>query len=458
MRSLLLYTVTVTLALAAPLRADGPTGWRGDGSGRFPNASPPPEWSAARNVAWSTPLPSWSNASPAVSGRRVFVCAEPATLICVDAADGNILWERSNTYFDLLDPDEAARALHSFEQAQTLREQLSRLQRALRGAQSQLAGQPDDKQAQSLVADLTGQVEQLRQQIEELDAFEMPPTHATNGYSTPTPAADQRAVYAVFGTGVVACYDHDGNRRWIKRAGRPGAGHGYSSSPVLAGDLLLVLMGDLLALDTATGQERWRAPCRQRHGTPVLANWGEAQVAVTPDGDVLDVANGTVLAKNIGAVNYCAPIAHGDVVYFVEGRATAVRLTRGEDGKLEPKTLWRAELPADRYFASPVWHDGLLYALNNKGEFSVMDAATGEIVHQRTLDLGRGGTVFSSLAIAGNRLYATGENGTTIVMQADRDAKELARNQLTRLRSTPVFDGNRIFFRTRDTLYCIAAP
>lgn len=47
------------------------SGWCGDGSGVFADATPPTTWSPETNVVWRTPLPSTSNASPVVIAGRV---------------------------------------------------------------------------------------------------------------------------------------------------------------------------------------------------------------------------------------------------------------------------------------------------------------------------------------------------------------------------------------------------
>jgi hypothetical protein len=47
-------------------------GWRTDGTGRYPDAQPPTEWSAQSNVVWKTPLPKPSNATPILVGDRLF--------------------------------------------------------------------------------------------------------------------------------------------------------------------------------------------------------------------------------------------------------------------------------------------------------------------------------------------------------------------------------------------------
>ena len=51
---------------AATTHADTPIGWRTDGTGRYPKAKPPLEWSTKKNVVWKTPMPGWSGGTPVV--------------------------------------------------------------------------------------------------------------------------------------------------------------------------------------------------------------------------------------------------------------------------------------------------------------------------------------------------------------------------------------------------------
>jgi outer membrane protein assembly factor BamB len=91
--------------------ADGRIGFRGDGTGSFPDANPPVKWSATENVIWKTPMPGRSNSAPIVVGDRIFTCSEPGTLLCVSSTEGKILWSDTVTYFDYVpedDPEAAA--------------------------------------------------------------------------------------------------------------------------------------------------------------------------------------------------------------------------------------------------------------------------------------------------------------------------------------------------------------
>ena len=94
--------------LISPSNVQGDSGWRGDGTGRFPDAQPPKTWSKEANVVWKTELPSRSYASPALSHGRLFVLSEPATVICVDQQTGEILWQKKAGYAEALGEQKAA--------------------------------------------------------------------------------------------------------------------------------------------------------------------------------------------------------------------------------------------------------------------------------------------------------------------------------------------------------------
>ena len=94
-----------------------------------------------------------------------------------------------------------------------------------------------------------------------------------------------------------------------------------------------------------------------------------------------------------------------------------------------------------------------LYAANDQGLLTVLDAATGEEVYAERVNM-RGST-YPSISVAGNRLYVSSDTGATVVVQTGREYKELARNQLEPFRSSLVFDGKRVYVRTAKNLFCI---
>ena len=68
----------------------------------------------------------------------------------------------------------------------------------------------------------------------------------------------------------------------------------------------------------------------------------------------------------------------------------------------------------DRCYASPVYHDGLIYAVTRKGVLRVIDATNGTVVYRKKLGLKR--TRYPSVTLAGNTIYISGEKSPTICL------------------------------------------
>src|SRR5262245_20776875 len=98
----------------------------------------------------------------------------------------------------------------------------------------------------------------------------------TEGNSAaPSPSTDGKHVWAFLGTGVLACYDFDGNETWKinvqDRYGKLNIQFGMTSTPVLDGERLFLQLihGDgnpktreavVVCLDKSTGKELWQQP------------------------------------------------------------------------------------------------------------------------------------------------------------------------------------------------------
>jgi len=68
------------------------TGWRRNGSGVFPGATPPLECSEKQNLKWRTTVGKGLS-SPIVTGDRVVVVSEPGDLLCLNRGTGALLWK-----------------------------------------------------------------------------------------------------------------------------------------------------------------------------------------------------------------------------------------------------------------------------------------------------------------------------------------------------------------------------
>jgi outer membrane protein assembly factor BamB len=456
--------VLAAIALLAPLAGAEVVGWRTDATGRYPDADPPVEWSAEQHVVWSTPLPAWSNASPVIHGERIYLCAEPNTLLCLDRATGELRWRASNDVFETLPGDQAPAIRQQIAEAKPRLEEKQQVKNDLRRAQRILRRNKDNDEAKAKVERLEARLAELEEQLEPIAPYELPRTHNTNGYSSPTPVTDGRHVFALFGNGVAAAYDLEGNRRWITIVQKPTHGWGQSASPALADGTVVVLINELFGLDAATGEVRWTTPSRQSWASPIVIERGGRKLIVTPDGQVVNPADGAVIAEGLGRVQYNAPLPDGEMLYFIDGRegrglATATRFALDDAGQPVVEKRWERELPGSRYYASAVVHDGLIYAVSREETFTVLDAADGTTVYERELNLSdnKKNSVYPSVTLAGDYLYLSSENGRTIVIKPGREYEQVAANQIEGFRGSPVFLEDKLYLRGFKRMWCFGS-
>jgi hypothetical protein len=77
-------------------------GFRGDGTGVFPDSKPPTDFdeTTGKNILWKAPLPNWGYSCPVPVGNRVLFMVEPGCegitwpeLHCFDAESGSLVWK-----------------------------------------------------------------------------------------------------------------------------------------------------------------------------------------------------------------------------------------------------------------------------------------------------------------------------------------------------------------------------
>ena len=444
----------ILLGVASLATAD--TGFRNDGSGCFMNTKPPLHWSVESNVVWKTPLKS-SNASPLVLGNRVFVCEEPDLLLAVDFADGHVLWAATNSYLAVTPPAEVQAEQEKQARAELLAGQVKAAEKKANEAEKATKGKPEDATLKEQAQSARQEVSKLKKELAAFHAHILPETHPVNGYSTPTPVTDGTTIGIVYGSGVVAGFTPEGQRLWGRILPvRPHNGSwGHSASARLADGLLLVHFGNtFFAFDARTGAERWTTNAPSGFGSPVITALDGKDAISTPGGDLFAVADGRKLASGLPRFPWNGPVVRDNVMYKVdEGEAAAYALKPGNPG--QATRLWTAAVPKGRYYATAVLHEGLLYNVSQGGDLVVFDAQSGTMVYEHALQLGGGATVYPSPALAGGRIYVSGDNGVTVVVKPGRVYEELARNKLTPFRSSPTFVGDSLLIRTLSGLYRI---
>jgi len=447
-------------------------GWRMDGTGCYSNANPPTEWSTTKNVLWSTPLPNKSSASPVLVNGLLFCCSDPNSLLCIDATTGKILWEKTNALEDVATAGQLAKMQQSKIEAQSIYNE----QNKLRGELDELKKTLNDTDFKEKVEESYVKLREITAKLKLLKPFLQPEGYWYVGNTGSTPVTNGVNVYAVFPTGVVVCYDTKGNRVWIRFIETPIMHHGHTSSPILTGGKLLVQLNELTAFDAATGQTQWTADVASSHGTPIEVKIGDTPALLTPYGDLVRIGDGRVVASSVARTTFCAsPIVHNGIAYFIRDTGhLAIKLPAMAADTVRPEVVWKAKAPVvDEnlanelntvqhefgkilYWASPVFHDGMIYAITQFGTFSAIDAGTGSVVCEKTLaDFKSSGEFFPSIAFAGKYLYVSGKNGMTLVIEPGNECKEIARNTLEPFIATPIFDGKRMYVRGEKTMYCI---
>ena len=374
-----------------------PTGWRGDGTGQYPLAQPPTQWADGQNVRWKSEVGA-GQSSPIVVGNRVVIASEPDLLICLDAETGRELWRKSHP-LSAYSPEAVAKgARHSSQY----------------------------------------------------------------GDATPTPVSDGRWVWNFFGIGVVACHGLDGSDRWAQWYDlRQTTPYGRTASPVLVGDRLLVHFGPLVCLEAATGKVLWQnEQVKATYGTPAVARLGGVDVVIAPKGQVVRVADGRILAADLGNCMYTSPVVENGVAYFMDGAMTALRLPGKAADDLECQELWSGELTGE-FFASPLVEEGRIHLVDKTGQYYVVDGRTGKTMLSRKLEFspaeGSGhASAYPSPCRAGGKLFVGNDAGEMIILEPGAAGRVVGRGSLPGgSGGTATFKQGRIFVRGGKFLYCL---
>jgi outer membrane protein assembly factor BamB len=115
----------------------------------------------------------------------------------------------------------------------------------------------------------------------DIDAEQIEKVHALSSPATATPVVDGERVYTYFGSYGLVTFDLNGNRQWELRTSVAETPDGSGTSPILAGELLILNRDDLkepflIAVDRKSGKTVWKhahPPPVQgsvSHATPVI--------------------------------------------------------------------------------------------------------------------------------------------------------------------------------------------
>ncbi|MFT7640666.1 MAG: hypothetical protein ACI9G1_002410 [Pirellulaceae bacterium] len=246
-----------------------------------------------------------------------------------------------------------------------------------------------------------------------------------------TPTIDGERVYAEGGNGDLTCLDlKTGETLWhtsmTKDLGGGRPGWGYSESPMIQGDLLIVTpggkSGTLAALNKMTGEVVWRseqATEGAHYSSPIVATIGgvkqvvqfarENVFGVTLDkGELLWKYNGA----NNGTANCCTAIVAKDHVFVASSYGTGGGLAKITDDN-------GAQNASEVYFEKKmsIHHGGIVLIgdymyTNGGGSLICIEFLTGKIAWQNR-SVGKG-----SLVAADGMLYVLSERQELALVEA----------------------------------------
>jgi len=429
----LLCLIFVSLLSATAVAQDNWSHWRGPtGNGVSETAKPPIEWDGEKNVKWKVAIDGKGSGSPVIWEDKVFV----VTAVTEGAADAK--------------PQRRRR----------------------RGAP---APKPTKETSYQLMCfnRTNGDLLWNKTAVKKVPHEGL---HSTNTYASASPCTDGKHVYADFGSQGIYCYTLDGDLVWKYDKFAPmstRASFGEGSSPVLAGDKLVVPydhegQSKLYAFNKTTGDIVWEVNRDEpsNWGTPmVVEHAGRKQVVTTGENKVraYDLETGEELWTCGGQSTrpVASPVKFGDMVIVGSSKSSSFMGAFKLDGKGDiegtEKVAWtlRRDTPD---IGSPVLSANRLYFYKGKsGNLSCYNVETGKPFFEvtRVKDIR---STYASPVVANGYVYLTGRSGTTVVIKDAEKFEIVGVNSVGEgVDASPAPVGDELFIRSEKHLFCMEA-
>lgn len=318
--------------------------------------------------------------------------------------------------------------------------------------------------------------------------------------ASPSPSTDGKHVWVFFGTGMLACYDVNGNEIWKfdvqDRYGKIDIQFGMTSTPVLDGDHLYLQLihgamvrgdetrtGKVVKLEKSTGNEVWAVDrrtnaeyeCKHSYASPFLYDDGQRRFLVCHGADCttghsLDDGRELWRFSGLNGPSRFNDNRHDATFRFVAspcvtpgliviptakaGPSIALRVNESLKGQVDsvPAALrWTNPVTPD--VSIPLAVDGLVYNLHKDGKLQCIDLETGrEVYFERT----HTSQHRSSPIYADGHIYFCAKDGQCTVVKAGRNFEIVASNDLEEpITASPVVSNGVLYIRTYDALYAI---
>lgn len=422
----------------------------------------PSTWSSTENVVWKTPIDGLGWSSPVVWGNRIFL----TTVV----SEGESEEPRMGLYFPFGSPQEMPDSQFPAAKPGELMERERDIHHWI---------------VYALDFD-SGDVVWTSEVNTGAPDFDR---HLKNTFASSTPVTDGVRVYAYFGNVGVFALDMSGEVIWERRfePSDTRLGWGPAASPVLHGDTLFIVNDNdeqsfVVAIDSATGDERWRVDRDEgtNWSTPfVWEHDGRTELVTTGSDQVRSYdLDGRELWRFRGLNTIAIPqpfSAHG-LLYVTSGYVgDAVKpvfaIRPGAEGDISLEggqrsnehVAWYAD-DAGPYHPTPLVYGDYYFTLLDRGFFTVHDARTGEEMYfteeqvlnqevRRRVARGTGGFTASPWAYNG-KIFVLSEDGDTYVIDPANDFTVVGTNSLDEVAmSSPAMARGSLFIRTRSQLW-----
>ena len=252
-----------------------------------------------------------------------------------------------------------------------------------------------------------------------------------------TPTVDGALVFALGQFGDLVCLDTaTGEERWRRNmqqdlGGQMASGWGYSESPLVEGDKLICTPGGasgaIAALNKTTGEVIWRTKDltdKSSYVSAVMATLGGVrQIVQFMDQCVVGInpADGALLWRGNRPARIVAssPVIDGNLVYVSSGYNIGCNLFRVEakDGKFTAEQVYASKDLANHHGGVVKVGENVFGYSDISKSWTMQDIKTGKVVWAESAKLGKG-----SVTSADGMLYLRLENGKGTVVLIDASA------------------------------------
>ena len=297
--------------------------------------------------------------------------------------------------------------------------------------------------------------------------------HDNNTYASGTPATDGKLVYVSFLDGdnvFVAAYDFEGKQVWVQRPGTFSSPHGYSCSPVLYDNKVIIngnSQGDSFAaaLNKSDGKIIWRVSHKNpshSFSTPIIRKMaGKTQLIFCGNREIssYNPDNGSRYWFVSGpSEDFCSsPVYNEKAGLVIVSSAWPIRnivaiRPDGEGDVTKSHVVWQSREGA-YYVASPATTGEYLISTMTSGKVYCMEASTGKTLWTQDL-----GLQYPSSVIAGGLVYMPNDDGVITVIKPGPKFEPVAKNAIgERMNASPAISNGKIYLRGYKNLYCISS-